>query len=39
MGKLLRGVRMLSLLEIPELVPSVLVAMAAVANNYREFFI
>lgn len=39
MGKLLCSVLMLSLLEISDSVPSVLVAMAAIANNYKEFFI
>ena len=39
MGKPLHSVLMLSLLEIPDSVPGVLVAMAAVVNDYGEFFI
>jgi len=38
-GKPLRWVRVLSLLETPDSVPGVSVAMAAVANDYQEFFI
>lgn len=39
MGKSLCSVLVLSLLEVPGLVPGVLAATAAVANGYREFSI